>query len=660
MNLNELKLTPRRKEICRRLNLNDSHDILHYYPYKYENYQITPFNCFKEGMNVFFEGELLNSPYVYRYGNKRSVTKFKVLYEQEELYITIYNRPWVNNLRIGSKIIVHGKYEGKNNVTAVNYYLKNIEEVTGIKAFYNLKEGISNNDIARIVSIVLDKAIDEETDDIPEYFKNKHKLLSLKEALINIHKPADEMSLRKALSRLKYEEFLNFYSCLFYLKKADDSETDYAKNFDEKRVKEFMDSFPFEFTADQNTVIHEILNDLKAKKPMDRLLEGEVGSGKTAVAEVACYAVYLSGFQSALMAPTEILAFQHYQDFKKRMRDVNIVLLTSSSDDKEKIKNSIKSGEADIVIGTHSLFYDDVTFKNLGLVIADEQQRFGVNQRQLLRKKGEKCDLLAMSATPIPRTLASAVYGDKDVSIIETLPRGRKGCRTYLLNRNSIAEKLDEVKEELKKGRQVYIVCASIEKNDEYKAKDVNGIYKSLIDVLKPYKLSLLHGKMSAEDKSQVMKDFAENRINVLVCTTVVEVGISVANATMMIVYDADRFGLSQLHQLRGRVQRGNIEGTCYLLTDSKDDKVLERLNVLCRSNNGFEIAREDLRLRGPGDMLGTRQSGLPAFVLGNIVEDTKFIEAAKNDAREIMERPREFKDYLEKIAKMASNLNRD
>ena len=660
MNLNELKLTDRRKEICRRLNLNDSHDILHYYPYRYENYQLTPYKSFREGMNVFFEAELLTSPYVYRYGNKRSVTKFKVLFEEEEIFVTIYNRPWVNNLRIGSKIIIHGKYEGKNNVTAINYYLKSLDEVRGIKAFYSLKEGISNNDIEKIVSIVLEKTVSEESDDIPEYFKEKHKLLSLKDALINIHKPKDEMSLRKALSRLKYEEFLNFYSCLFLLKKSDDTDIDYSKDFDEMKIKEFMDTFPFEFTADQRSAIEEILNDLSSKKPMDRLLEGEVGSGKTAVAEVACYATCLAGYQSALMAPTEILAFQHYEDFSKRMKGVSIVLLTSSKNDKEKTKELIRNGKADIVIGTHSLFYEDVMFKNLGLVIADEQQRFGVNQRKLLRQKGEKCDLLLMSATPIPRTLASAVYGDKDVSVIETLPKGRKGCRTYLIRKNSISDKLDEIKEELKKGRQIYIVCASIDKNDEYKAKDVNGIYDSLINVLKPYKLGLLHGKMSSEDKNRVMKEFADNEINILVCTTVVEVGISVANATMMIIYDADRFGLSQLHQLRGRVQRGNIEGSCYLLTDSKDDRVIERLNVLCKTNNGFEIAREDLRLRGPGDMLGTRQSGLPAFVLGNIVEDTKFIEAAKKDAREILERPEDFKGYLEKITKMASNLNTD
>ena len=660
MNLNELKLTDRRKEICRRLNLNDSHDILHYYPYRYENYQLTPYKSFREGMNIFFEAELLTSPYVYRYGNKRSVTRFKVLFEEEEIFVTIYNRPWVNNLRIGSKIIIHGKYEGKNNVTAINYYLKSLDEVRGIKAFYSLKEGISNNDIEKIVSIVLEKTVSEESDDIPEYFKEKHKLLSLKDALINIHKPKDEMSLRKALSRLKYEEFLNFYSCLFLLKKSDDTDIDYSKDFDEMKIKEFMDTFPFEFTADQRSAIEEILNDLSSKKPMDRLLEGEVGSGKTAVAEVACYATCLAGYQSALMAPTEILAFQHYEDFSKRMKGDSIVLLTSSINDKEKTKELIRNGKADIVIGTHSLFYEDVMFKNLGLVIADEQQRFGVNQRKLLRQKGEKCDLLLMSATPIPRTLASAVYGDKDVSVIETLPKGRKGCRTYLIRKNSISDKLDEIKEELKKGRQIYIVCASIDKNDEYKAKDVNGIYDSLINVLKPYKLGLLHGKMSSEDKNRVMKEFADNEINVLVCTTVVEVGISVANATMMIIYDADRFGLSQLHQLRGRVQRGNIEGSCYLLTDSKDDRVIERLNVLCKTNNGFEIAREDLRLRGPGDMLGTRQSGLPAFVLGNIVEDTKFIEAAKKDAREILERPEDFKGYLEKITKMASNLNTD
>ena len=659
MNLNEMKLTPKRQEICTRLGLNTDEDILRYYPYRYENYLKTHYKDFKIGETVIFDCELLKSPTVFRYQGNRSVTRFRVLYEENEILVTIYNRPWVSNLKIGNKLTIIGKYEGNNSLTASNYYLKDIEELLGIKPCYSLKEGISNNDISKIVELTLKKSLDSITDDIPEKFINAHKLLSIQDALLNIHKPQSELLLKKAIARLKYEEFLNFYTCLFYLSQNTDKKLDYSKDFDEKEVFDFVQTFPFEFTDDQISAIKDVLNDLKNSKPMDRLIEGEVGSGKTAVCEVCAYAVCLSGYQVALLAPTEILAKQHYEDFKKRFNRFNIELLTSSCQEQDKIKERIKNSQTDIIIGTHSLISDDVKFKKLGLVIVDEQQRFGVKQRQMLKSKGEKADLLLMSATPIPRTLASAIYGDKDISIIETMPKGRKGCKTILLTNNSIAPELDNIKDQLKQGRQVYIVCASID-SDVSKTKDVNRIYKSLIQVLSPYRLAFLHGKMKSEEKEQVMSAFVNNEVQVLVSTTVIEVGISVSNATVMVIYDADRFGMSQLHQLRGRVQRGDKEGLCYLLTASKDEKTLERLKVLSQNNNGFDIAREDLRLRGPGDILGTRQSGLPAFVLGNIVDDTKFIEASKKDAREILDNKDDYSKYLSKIENLTRNLLRD
>ena len=659
MNLNEMKLTPKRQEICTRLGLNTDEDILRYYPYRYENYLKTHYKDFKIGETVIFDCELLKSPTVFRYQGNRSVTRFRVLYEENEILVTIYNRPWVSNLKIGNKLTIIGKYEGNNSLTASNYYLKDIEELLGIKPCYSLKEGISNNDISKIVELTLKKSLDSITDDIPEKFINAHKLLSIQDALLNIHKPQSELLLKKAIARLKYEEFLNFYTCLFYLSQNTDKKLDYSKDFDEKEVFDFVQTFPFEFTDDQISAIKDVLNDLKNSKPMDRLIEGEVGSGKTAVCEVCAYAVCLSGYQVALLAPTEILAKQHYEDFKKRFNRFNIELLTSSCQEQDKIKERIKNSQTDIIIGTHSLISDDVKFKKLGLVIVDEQQRFGVKQRQMLKSKGEKADLLLMSATPIPRTLASAIYGDKDISIIETMPKGRKGCKTILLTNNSIAPELDNIKDQLKQGRQVYIVCASID-SDVSKTKDVNRIYKSLIQVLSPYRLAFLHGKMKSEEKEQVMSAFVNNEVQVLVSTTVIEVGISVSNATVMVIYDADRFGMSQLHQLRGRVQRGDKEGLCYLLTASKDEKTLERLKVLSQNNNGFDIAREDLRLRGPGDILGTRQSGLPAFVLGNIVDDTKFIEASKKDAREILDNKDDYSQYLSKIENLTRNLLRD
>ena len=659
MNLNEMKLTPKRQEICTRLGLNTDEDILRYYPYRYENYLKTHYKDFKIGETVIFDCELLKSPTVFRYQGNRSVTRFRVLYEENEILVTIYNRPWVSNLKIGNKLTIIGKYEGNNSLTASNYYLKDIEELLGIKPCYSLKEGISNNDISKIVELTLKKSLDSITDDIPEKFINAHKLLSIQDALLNIHKPQSELLLKKAIARLKYEEFLNFYTCLFYLSQNTDKKLDYSKDFDEKEVFDFVQTFPFEFTDDQISAIKDVLNDLKNSKPIDRLIEGEVGSGKTAVCEVCAYAVCLLGYQVALLAPTEILAKQHYEDFKKRFNRFNIELLTSSCQEQDKIKERIKNSQTDIIIGTHSLISDDVKFKKLGLVIVDEQQRFGVKQRQMLKSKGEKADLLLMSATPIPRTLASAIYGDKDISIIETMPKGRKGCKTILLTNNSIAPELDNIKDQLKQGRQVYIVCASID-SDVSKTKDVNRIYKSLIQVLSPYRLAFLHGKMKSEEKEQVMSAFVNNEVQVLVSTTVIEVGISVSNATVMVIYDADRFGMSQLHQLRGRVQRGDKEGLCYLLTASKDEKTLERLKVLSQNNNGFDIAREDLRLRGPGDILGTRQSGLPAFVLGNIVDDTKFIEASKKDAREILDNKDDYSQYLSKIENLTRNLLRD
>ena len=659
MNLNEMKLTPKRQEICTRLGLNTDEDILRYYPYRYENYLKTHYKDFKIGETVIFDCELLKSPTVFRYQGNRSVTRFRVLYEENEILVTIYNRPWVSNLKIGNKLTIIGKYEGNNSLTASNYYLKDIEELLGIKPCYSLKEGISNNDISKIVELTLKKSLDSITDDIPEKFINAHKLLSIQDALLNIHKPQSELLLKKAIARLKYEEFLNFYTCLFYLSQNTDKKLDYSKDFDEKEVFDFVQTFPFEFTDDQISAIKDVLNDLKNSKPMDRLIEGEVGSGKTAVCEVCAYAVCLSGYQVALLAPTEILAKQHYEDFKKRFNRFNIELLTSSCQEQDKIKERIKNSQTDIIIGTHSLISDDVKFKKLGLVIVDEQQRFGVKQRQMLKSKGEKADLLLMSATPIPRTLASAIYGDKDISIIETMPKGRKGCKTILLTNNSIAPELDNIKDQLKQGRQVYIVCASID-SDVSKTKDVNRIYKSLIQVLSPYRLAFLHGKMKSEEKEQVMSAFVNNEVQVLVSTTVIEVGISVSNATVMVIYDADRFGMSQLHQLRGRVQRGDKEGLCYLLTASKDEKTLERLKVLSQNNTGFDIARDALRLRGPGDILGTRQSGLPAFVLGNIVDDTKFIEASKKDAREILDNKDDYSQYLSKIENLTRNLLRD
>ena len=458
---------------------------------------------------------------------------------------------------------------------------------------------------------------------------------------------------------MKYEEFLRFYLALAILKGNTAKNGKAAKHFDDDKVNDFISNLGFELTEDQHKAKDDILSDLKSERIMYRLVQGEVGSGKTAVAMIGLYANYLAGFQGALMAPTEILAKQHYLSLKKQFEryGLRVGVLYSSMNNEKQVKQQIKDGEIDIIVGTHALFSEDVEYKKLGLVIADEQHRFGVRQRQALKDKGTDCDFILMSATPIPRTLASSIYGDMDISTIASLPKGRKGCKTYLIRKNSIADILPDIKNCLNEGRQVYIVAAAIERSDNYKAKDVNGLYESLKEVLSPYKLGLLHGKMSSQEKDEIMESFNRNEVQVLVSTTVVEVGVNVANATMMIIYDADKFGLSQLHQLRGRVQRSDYEGTCYLLTDNKDQDVTQRLNILCQSNDGFKISYEDLKLRGPGDILGTRQSGIPAFILGNLIEDTKFIDAARDDAHEIMNSldKKEYKDYYDEIMQIAA-----
>ena len=658
MELSQIKLTDKRKQICERFGFNNSNDILSFYPFRYEEYEITPYDSFVEGSQVVFEAEVISAPTTFRKGSL-SISRFKVLLDDNELLITIFNRPWIRNIHINDRVTIIGKYDGFNKVTAFNYYEKDASLVTGIVPTYSIKDGISQNDIKRLIKYTYDKCINELDDNLPIDLINSHGLISYAQAIENIHYPKNKNMLAKSISRLKYEEFLRFYVALDILKGNSDTVLKDKKVFDIDKINKFINSFNYELTTDQIKAKDDILNDLASSKIMYRLIQGDVGCGKTAVSMIGLYANYLAGYQGALMAPTEILAKQHYETLSTALKTfgVNVGILYSAMDNEKQVKQDISNGYYDIIVGTHALFSEDVNYKNLGLVIADEQHRFGVKQRKALKDKGNNCDFILMSATPIPRTLASSIYGDMDISTIESMPIGRKGCKTYLIKKNSVVSILDDIKSKLNEGRQIYIIAAAIDKSDNYKAKDVNGLYNSLKEELKPYNVYLLHGKLSSEEKDDVMNKFNNNELQVLVSTTVVEVGVNVKNATMMIIYDADRFGLSQLHQLRGRIQRGNYEGTCFLLTDSKDETVHTRLQTLVDSNDGFKISYEDLKLRGPGDILGTRQSGLPAFILGNLIEDTRFVEAAKEDAHNICQNldKLEYKKYYDSISKIAS-----
>ena len=637
-----LKLTSKRVQILHELGLYTTDDLLMYYPYRYEVITTSAFSDWKIKDKVWFEGEVVQLPRSWRKG-RLVTTTFQVRFQEQILTVTIFNRPWAKSLNLNQILTIQGVYQGNCKVTAMSYDTKSLVEHAPITPIYSIKDGIRQKTLQTIIHSVLNQLHDEIIDDIPEEFRQAYRLLPLKLAYRCIHIPSSMNEVQAAVRTLKYAEFLRFFTAIQLMRSTEGIRiTKKPKIFSSKKIQQAIQSLSFEMTADQRDTLEKILNDMGSTHAMYRLVQGDVGCGKTVVATLALYAAFLSGYQAAMLAPTEILARQHYQSVNEVLAPFGVkteVLYSAlSSAKKNEILKDVASGKIDILIGTHSMIQDSVTFHKLGLTIADEQQRFGVAQRKALKQKGEQVDFLLMSATPIPRTLAASLFGDMDVSTIETMPAGRITPITTLIKENSFRTVLEDVKRLLISGRQLYVICAAVDENEEYHARNVYDTMESIQKLFPQYKVACLHGRMSTDEKQAIMQAFHDNDIQILVSTTVVEVGVNVVNATGMIIYDADRFGLSQLHQLRGRIQRGSEQGYCWLLTASQDERVLQRLEVLVKSNNGFEISYEDLRLRGPGDILGTRQSGVPDFILGNIVEDTAMINQARKDALKVME----------------------
>ena len=637
-----LKLTSKRVQILHELGLYTTDDLLMYYPYRYEVITTSAFSDWKIKDKVWFEGEVVQLPRSWRKG-RLVTTTFQVRFQEQILTVTIFNRPWAKSLNLNQILTIQGVYQGNCKVTAMSYDTKSLVEHAPITPIYSIKDGIRQKTLQTIIHSVLNQLHDEIIDDIPEEFRQAYRLLPLKLAYRCIHIPSSMNEVQAAVRTLKYAEFLRFFTAIQLMRSTEGIRiTKKPKIFSSKKIQQAIQSLSFEMTADQRDTLEKILYDMGSTHSMYRLVQGDVGCGKTVVATLALYAAFLSGYQAAMLAPTEILARQHYQSVNEVLAPFGVkteVLYSAlSSAKKNEILKDVASGEIDILIGTHSMIQDTVTFHKLGLTIADEQQRFGVAQRKALKQKGEQVDFLLMSATPIPRTLAASLFGDMDVSTIETMPAGRITPITTLIKENSFRTVLEDVKRLLISGRQLYVICAAVDENEEYHARNVYNTMESIQKLFPQYKVACLHGRMSTDEKQVIMQAFHDNDIQILVSTTVVEVGVNVVNATGMIIYDADRFGLSQLHQLRGRIQRGSEQGYCWLLTASQDERVLQRLEVLVKSNNGFEISYEDLRLRGPGDILGTRQSGVPDFILGNIVEDTAMINQSRKDALKVME----------------------
>ncbi|MFJ9253555.1 ATP-dependent DNA helicase RecG [Bacillus pumilus] len=628
------------------LGIHTVADLLGYFPYRYDDYELRNLEEVKHDERVTVEGKVHSEPILTYYGKKRSRLTFRLLVGRFLITAICFNRPYLKrSLVLGDTVSVTGKWDKNRQSIMVQEFKKGTHEQDGsIEPVYSVKENVTVKMMRRFVKQALSLYVDKAEDPLPKQLVSTYKLMSYQEALKTIHLPETRDSLKQARRRFVYEEFLIFQLKMQAIRKKEREKTSGIQHpFSKDAVFEFVHSLPFPLTKAQSRVLDEIMSDMASPYRMNRLLQGDVGSGKTAVAAIALYAAHLSGYQGALMVPTEILAEQHadslYQLFEKW--GLNIALLTSSVKGKRRreLLERLKEGEIDILVGTHALIQDEVEFQQLGLVITDEQHRFGVEQRKKLRSKGQDPDVLFMTATPIPRTLAITVFGEMDVSVIDELPAGRKQIETYWVKHDMLDRILAFVDKELKKGRQAYIICPLIEESDKLDVQNAIDVHSMLTEAYRgKWSIGLMHGKLASDEKDQVMRDFTANEVQILVSTTVVEVGVNVPNATIMVIYDADRFGLSQLHQLRGRVGRGEHQSFCVLMADPKSETGKERMRIMSETTDGFELSEKDLELRGPGDFFGKKQSGMPEFKVADMVHDYRALETARKDAAELVQ----------------------
>lgn len=628
------------------LGIHTVADLLGYFPYRYDDYELRNLEEVKHDERVTVEGKVHSEPVLTYYGKKRSRLTFRLLVGRFLITAICFNRPYLKrSLVLGDTVSVTGKWDKNRQSIMVQEFKKGTHEQDGsIEPVYSVKENVTVKMMRRFVKQALSLYVDKAEDPLPKQLVSTYKLMSYQEALKTIHLPETRDSLKQARRRFVYEEFLIFQLKMQAIRKKEREKTSGIQHpFSKEAVFEFVHSLPFPLTKAQSRVLDEIMSDMASPYRMNRLLQGDVGSGKTAVAAIALYAAHLSGYQGALMVPTEILAEQHadslYQLFEKW--GLNIALLTSSVKGKRRreLLERLKEGEIDILVGTHALIQDEVEFQQLGLVITDEQHRFGVEQRKKLRSKGQDPDVLFMTATPIPRTLAITVFGEMDVSVIDELPAGRKQIETYWVKHDMLERILAFVDKELKKGRQAYIICPLIEESDKLDVQNAIDVHSMLTEAYRgKWSIGLMHGKLASDEKDQVMRDFTANEVQILVSTTVVEVGVNVPNATIMVIYDADRFGLSQLHQLRGRVGRGEHQSFCILMADPKSETGKERMRIMSETTDGFELSEKDLELRGPGDFFGKKQSGMPEFKVADMVHDYRALETARKDAAELVQ----------------------
>lgn len=619
------------------LNLYTKYDVINYFPYRYNVYTPVKLRECSEGDTCTITGYVESAAKVFFIRKNLNKLSFAFNTGSELVNVTIFNRAYLKpNIRIKSYISVIGKYNRKSNTFMASDIKLTPITKTVIEPVYHLNQGIKRSNFKKLVDEILDNTVEIKSN-VPDYLIEKYNFINKKEAVTNVHKPKDINSLKKADLHLIYEELFTFMLKVSYLKEKNASDGKFnIKSFDEDKVNNFISSLPFNLTDGQMQAVSDVKGDFLSKKKMNRLILGDVGSGKTIVSFIALYMNMLAGYQGVLMAPTEILAAQHFNNMKSLFGDkLKIQLLTSSTKkgERNKILQNLKNGETQVLIGTHSLLNDELVYNNLGLVITDEQHRFGVNQRQILQEKGKDVDVLYMSATPIPRTLALTIYGDMDITEIRTKPGGRKEIITKIFKNSELKNVLEKMLDEIKAGHQIYVVAPLIDDEEDEKMNVTSLKDKFDVAFNGMIPTGLLHGKMKPNQKDEVMNSFKNGDTKILISTTVIEVGVDVKNATMMVIFNAERFGLATLHQLRGRVGRNDMQSYCYLISDYD----AERLKVLEESNDGFYISEQDFKLRGGGDIFGIRQSGEQSFKIANLNRDYKILMQCKSDGEEFL-----------------------
>lgn len=640
---------PKKAYRLRRLNVENIKDLLYFVPRDYEDR--SEFKTLREGVNnekISLEVIITGPGIVSR--PRKNLSILKVPFKDISGFgkLVYFNQDYLKDkFKVGESYIVNGKLNKMGlEYQIMNPVFENPSEknrIGRIIPVYPLTQGLTNLEIMSAIKNVLDEYLKYINESLPQDLLIKYNFMGVQEALYNIHFPMDKNSLQRARNRLVYEELLTLQLGLLNIKNdAIVNKTGIRFPY-RTEVYDFIESLPFKLTGAQLNVVNEIISDMESDIQMNRLVQGDVGSGKTIVGIISMYKAVLSGYQAAMMAPTEILATQHYESISNILDkyDIKCELLVGSLSvkKKEQVLKDLKDGVIDIIVGTHAIIQENVEFYRLGLVITDEQHRFGVKQRAMLSQKGISPDILVMTATPIPRTLALILYGDLDISIIDELPPGRKEIKTFAVDKNMKERIYKFIDEQIREGRQAYIVCPLIEETES----DINSaeeLYSYLKDeVFVNYKLGILHGRMNPKDKDDIMNKFKENDIQILISTTVIEVGVNVPNANIMVVFNAERFGLAQLHQLRGRVGRGEYQSYCILINESMNPISRERMRILQSSTDGFKISEKDLELRGPGEFFGTKQHGLPELKIANLIRDINILKVAQRDAQEIIDR---------------------